>query len=65
MVKPRDKDEQIAILLGTVVTLATGAYNGTMDRPAILAQLMIKFEPTTLRDASVYAAMRRLGCAHV
>ena len=62
MTESRDKDEKISILLGTVATLATGAYNGTMDRPAILAQLGIEGEPKTLTDDHVFEALHRLGC---
>ena len=63
MTESRDKDEKISILLGTVATLATGAYNGTMDRPAILVQLGIEDgELETLTDNHVYAALERLGC---
>lgn len=58
----RSKDEQISILSGTVATLATGAYNGTMDAPAILALLGLEGEPGTLTDDHVYAALKRLGC---
>ena len=61
----QSKDEQISILAGTVVTLATGAFSGEMDRGAILAQLGIEGEPDRLTDDHVFAALERLGCRPV